>query len=209
MVMKHFPRLGVLFPALAVVLFSGCGVFFAGNGCETNSGFTKAFFSKASIDHMLQMEGAASIRFYSVRRSYEDDEGTVMAVALDKESKEIHVSDIVYTSFNRLDRDSAEMRFLTADEACQYFFHMLYSDKDGCIVEVPKAEIEKLLAKDMNAILVESVGGGSDPINMRFKGAKVYNGQVSTDNGYHYESEAPCPEECGHYQYFVCTNRRR
>lgn len=174
--------------------------------CRVESGFQRGFIDKATIDTLLS-GGASGIRVYGVKRNRTDEEGSIMAVGISEDRNEYPAGARTYHLFDRIEGDRITMKSLDQNEACQHFFHVLFSGHVSCTADLSKADIERLMSKAPDALLVEPEIVDDTRMTLKFSPVNITSGGPETVGEAH-SSPAPCPYDCDHYQTFVCVNDR-
>ncbi|MDQ3102099.1 MAG: hypothetical protein M3R08_11975, partial [Bacteroidota bacterium] len=179
------------------LLLAGCNEKEQPADCEIQGGFRNAFIDPYTIRTLLS-EGATGVRFYGVRRDRTDEEGTVMVIGIDDQNQELPFDRRIYHLYQRMDVNRPIMQQLDPDIACLHFFHILFSGKASCTADLDRKTLEQLMREQPEAIMVQPLILDNRKITLQFTPVRFANGTPETAGMVHI-SNAPCPEECGHY----------
>jgi hypothetical protein len=169
--------------------------------CLPPVGFRMAYF-----DHTGLLDdvpgGYEAMRFYGVRRDANDREGTVMAIAVDRDGSELPdvQGNKIYRMYSNVNGVDISIEKVNAQGACERLFHMIYSGKASCISEMSRSQIDRLMIG--GAMKVEPVLR-NDVYTMRFIPIAIKNGQMIEGSAVEVCSR-PCPRDCGRYDRYVC-----
>jgi len=171
------------------------------------AGFKEAFFDKTTLQTILADPGCVKVRFYNVRRTANDTQGSAMAIAVQADGKEIqNGTNMLYQLSDRITGNTVTMTKLLRTQARQACLWVRDANEKSYCTEFTKAQIETMLnTQKCNGIrIVAERRTVNDYWSMRIRPITINAGtalnlaappsQFCTD---------PCPAVCGPAENYV------
>jgi hypothetical protein len=181
------------------LMFSSCGgPSFAE---PPKAGFTQAVFDEDGLNVLLKDTDCARVRFYNARRSADDKEGTVIAVAVRSDGSEYGISSsgVFYRMSDKIVGSNVSYLERTRDaarEACRW---MGAAGNDLVAAEASSRVLQKMLSLEKcNGIRATPVRADDGGLTFRFAAAEITGGTIRelAGAGSSMICGDPCPAFC-------------
>lgn len=166
-------------------------------------GFGEAVFDKASLETLMQLKNAEFLRFYNVRRTASDVNGTAMVIAIPAaEGTEIKESltGYKYRMYDKLLNGRVVLinhNKTAAAQACRF---VLNAKDSSYVTEFKVQDIMELLhsTSECNALLVQAIPWREGYFTMKLQAVRVTGNRYAlVGTSAPLSCTEPCPNFCG------------
>lgn len=162
--------------------------------------YSQSFFSSSDLNRLLSISKCVGVRFYNGFMNEQDKNASMVAVAVDETGKEIgKVFSNNYLCVASFDQSAkCESLTLSKSKARVCVENVADSDVTSQKVFFSKALIEaRLTTKNANGISLLPTINDRSEYTMSISGAEFANGKITVVESNYYQSELPCPTDCG------------
>lgn len=162
--------------------------------------YTQTFVSSEDLTRLLSISKCVGVRFYNGFMTEQDKNASMIAVAVDETGKEIgKVFSNNYLCVASLDQSArCESQSLSKSKARVCVENVVNADLSSQKVFFSKALLEeRMRAKNATGVSILPAINDRDESTMSVSGASFANGKITVVESEYYQSELPCPTDCG------------
>ena len=191
------------FSAIVILLIAGCGYEPTEHGTAGEPGFREAFFDADLLEDLMDNKKCAVIRFYSIRRSADDEGGSVMAMSADLKGEDCYSwwFGPWYKAYDKLRGDGADFRSLTVGDAEEATRFMRDAGYTPYAVNFDKKDVRRVLevASCYGVQLLPELTPDGRLWTMRLIPVEIKDGVATRvgDSEDELVATEPCPTFCG------------